>query len=68
MNPQELPSYLSSEEKEVWKLRFADADRYNILCHCRDCDREWVASTQTNCDFCHSDNVERISCWQFPDD
>jgi hypothetical protein len=69
MSPDiKIPSYLSSGEKKAWKLGLEDADRHNILCHCRDCDYEWIASTHTNCDSCRSSNVEHVSCWQFPDD
>jgi len=63
-----IPSHLSAQEKQTWELGLADADRYNILCHCRECDQEWVASNPVKCNACDSSNVEYVSCWQFPDD
>jgi hypothetical protein len=64
--PKEL-SQLSPEELQAWQRGLEEANRYNIWCHCRKCDREWIASTQVACD-CGSKNVEYIACWQFPDD
>ncbi|HEY9622708.1 MAG TPA: hypothetical protein V6C78_20290 [Crinalium sp.] len=61
-NPQFTP-----DELHQWQQIVAEADRYNILCHCRICDREWVASSQETCS-CGSVQVEHIACWQFPDD
>ena len=63
----DLPPQLSPEELREWQLRIAEANRSNILCHCRQCDREWVASTHVACE-CGSRDVEYIACWQFPDD
>ncbi|MBL1174715.1 hypothetical protein [Pantanalinema sp. GBBB05] len=63
----EYPSQFRPEELQQWQESVAEADRYNILCHCRDCDREWVASTREVCQ-CGSTKVEHIACWQFPDD
>ncbi|NJN87672.1 MAG: hypothetical protein HC881_16875 [Leptolyngbyaceae cyanobacterium SL_7_1] len=45
----------------------AAADRNNILHHCRVCQAEWIASFDRRC-LCGSDRIERIACWQFPDD
>ncbi|MBE9177617.1 hypothetical protein IQ268_03370 [Oculatella sp. LEGE 06141] len=63
----EIPRQLDPAELHEWQLRIAAANLHNILCHCRRCDREWVASTQEAC-CCGSTSVEHISCWQFPDD
>lgn len=63
----EYSSQFRPEELQQWQESVAEADRYNILCHCRLCDREWVASTREACQ-CGSTNVEHIACWQFPDD
>ncbi|MBD2462856.1 hypothetical protein H6G89_17590 [Oscillatoria sp. FACHB-1407] len=60
-------SLFTPQELREWQLALAEADRYNIFCHCRKCDREWVASTQVPCT-CGSTNIEYIACWQFPDD
>ncbi|MBF2078409.1 MAG: hypothetical protein IGR76_07780 [Synechococcales cyanobacterium T60_A2020_003] len=51
-----------------WWREIDNAHRNNILCHCRECDRQWVDSTFDAACQCGSRNVERISCWQFPDD
>jgi hypothetical protein len=64
MEPQ---PQLSLEELHEWQLRISEADRYNIWCHCRHCDREWIASSRVACE-CGSKSVEYIACWQFPDD
>lgn len=61
------PIPLDPNELREWQLRIKAADRHNILCHCRSCDREWVASSRVSCS-CGSENVEHIACWQFPDD
>ncbi|MBD1845501.1 hypothetical protein H6F89_19225 [Cyanobacteria bacterium FACHB-63] len=63
----EIPSQFTPEELQEWQQRLEEADRYNILCHCRKCEREWVASTSELC-ICGGTNVEYIACWQFPDD
>jgi hypothetical protein len=60
-------SQLNPAERREWQLRIEEANRYNILCHCRSCDREWVASSYVACS-CGSSEVEHIACWQFPDD
>ena len=53
---------------EQWQLKIKTANRHNIFCHCRNCDYEWVdSSLGASCQKCSSNNVERISCWQFPD-
>jgi hypothetical protein len=51
-----------------WQQKIQQANRHNILCHCRQCDHEWVDSSFEAVCRCGSNNVERISCWQFPDD
>lgn len=62
----EIPRQLKPDELHQWQLAIAEADRHNILCHCRDCDYEWVASKPEPCR-CGSKQVEHIACWQFPD-
>lgn len=61
-NPQLTPN-----ELEEWQTKIAIANLHNIFCHCRHCDKEWVASTYETCS-CGSQEVEHILCWQFPDD
>lgn len=51
-----------------WQQKIQQANRHNILCHCRQCHYEWVDSSFEAVCRCGSRNVERISCWQFPDD
>jgi hypothetical protein len=58
--------YLDPSELQAWQQGIEAANRNNVLCHCRQCDREWVASNRAACD-CGSTNVEYILCWQFPD-
>jgi len=58
---------LTPAELQAWQLGIAAANLNNILCHCRQCDREWIASTHAACS-CGSSDVEHIACWQFPDD
>ncbi|MBS0014879.1 MAG: hypothetical protein KFF72_00665 [Arthrospira sp. SH-MAG29] len=54
---------------ETWRSQIRQADINNVFCHCRDCEAEWVGSAwDENCPSCGSTNIERISCWQFPDD
>jgi hypothetical protein len=62
------PSHFTPEELCQWQAGLQEANRNNIWCHCRQCDREWVASEQEGCPYCGSDRVEHIPCWQFPDD
>ncbi|MGB7416221.1 MAG: hypothetical protein WA902_18610 [Thermosynechococcaceae cyanobacterium] len=59
-------SHFSPQELQSWQQGLAQADRHNIFCHCRSCDREWVASKHSPCE-CGSTDVESIACWQFPD-
>jgi hypothetical protein len=61
------PRQVSPAELHAWQQGIDEANKNNILCHCRQCDREWVASTNESC-ACGSDRVEHIACWQFPDD
>lgn len=63
----DLPPQLSPTERYEWQLRIQAANQFNILCHCRQCDREWIASDHDRC-VCGSQNVQHIACWQFPDD
>lgn len=52
-----------------WRSKIEIANHNNIFCRCRSCHVEWVDSSfEANCNQCGSKNVERISCWQFPDD
>ncbi len=60
-------SHFSPEELQRWQFGLKQANLNNILCHCRTCDRTWVASTEESCP-CGSTRVEHIACWQFPDD
>ncbi|MBD3883309.1 hypothetical protein IFO70_16200 [Phormidium tenue FACHB-886] len=60
-------SQLSPAELQEWQRILEAANRNNIWCHCRMCDREWIASAQVPCS-CGSRSVEYIACWQFPDD
>ncbi|MEM8544502.1 MAG: hypothetical protein AAGF66_11020 [Cyanobacteria bacterium P01_H01_bin.119] len=62
----DIPRYFSDEDLRQWQAGLAEANRNNIFCHCRDCDREWVASSEVPCP-CGSPRVEYIACWQFPD-
>ncbi len=64
---QDWPPQLTPDERDEWQLRIQQANQHNILCHCRVCNLEWIASTHERCQ-CGSSNVEYIACWQFPDD
>ncbi|KAM3092085.1 hypothetical protein ACKFKG_23550 [Phormidesmis sp. 146-35] len=57
---------LTPTELYEWQRSLEEANRHNIFCHCRKCDREWVASKPEAC-VCGSKSVEYIACWQFPD-
>ncbi|MGF1600981.1 MAG: hypothetical protein ACFCU8_02995 [Thermosynechococcaceae cyanobacterium] len=59
-------SHFSHQELQNWQQGLAEANRHNVFCHCRRCDREWVASAPVPCE-CGSADVESIACWQFPD-
>ncbi|MBD2580608.1 hypothetical protein [Oscillatoria sp. FACHB-1406] len=63
---------LNPEDRQIieeWQAKIAIANRNNIFCHCKTCNAEWVdSSLEADCQACGSDRVERISCWQFPDD
>ena len=64
----DLPSQLSPDERQEWLDKIEIANRNNIFCHCRRCGQDWIDSTfEATCQ-CGSSEVERISCWQFPDD
>ncbi len=56
-----LPSQLDPDQLLQWQQGIAAANRYNILCHCKVCDREWIASEQEFCG-CGSQKLEYI-CW-----
>ncbi|KAM3104588.1 hypothetical protein [Phormidesmis sp. 146-33] len=58
--------HLTPTELYEWRQSLEEANRHNIFCHCRECEREWVASKPEAC-VCGSKNVESIACWQFPD-
>ncbi|WAL61241.1 hypothetical protein [Thermocoleostomius sinensis] len=62
-----FPAQLNPDELREWQLKIEVANRHNIWCHCRQCDREWIASKPSVCE-CGSAQVESIACWQFPDD
>lgn len=51
-----------------WRVKIEVANRNNIFCHCRTCGAQWVDSSFDAVCSCGSSKVERISCWQFPDD
>jgi hypothetical protein len=61
------PWHLDPDELREWQLKIEIANQHNIWCHCRQCDREWIASAPVACE-CGSVQVEHIACWQFPDD
>ncbi|MEM8780723.1 MAG: hypothetical protein AAGF26_18030 [Cyanobacteria bacterium P01_G01_bin.49] len=59
---------LKPDVRQEWLSKIEKANHHNIFCHCRLCGWEWVDSNfEARCK-CGSLNVERISCWQFPDD
>lgn len=60
------PLFTPAELAE-WQRVLAAANHNNILHHCRTCNEEWIASVAEPCQ-CGSRDVERIACWQFPDD
>ena len=63
------PTYLDAKVLAQWQAKIATANQHNIFCHCRLCQAEWIdSSEETVCKQCGTNNVECISCWQFPDD
>ncbi|MGG6294189.1 hypothetical protein ACQ4M4_07195 [Leptolyngbya sp. AN02str] len=64
---KETSNLFTPKELADWQQALDLANYTNILHHCHVCDREWVASTEEIC-CCGSRSVERIACWQFPDD
>jgi hypothetical protein len=62
------PSHFTPEELERWRFGLSQANLNNVLCHCRDCDATWMASSDEAICACGSRRVEHIACWQFPDD
>ncbi|WP_225852732.1 hypothetical protein, partial [Haemophilus parainfluenzae] len=36
--------YFSAEEWAQWQFGLQQANHNNVLCHCRQCDRQWIAS------------------------
>jgi hypothetical protein len=63
----EIPRQFTEAELQQWQAGLAEANRNNILCHCKRCDYEWVASSDDVPCPCGSREVEYIACWQFPD-
>ncbi len=63
-----FPSQLDPDERQKWLAKIETANQHNILCHCRVCGWEWIDSTLDAMCRCGSSDVERIICWQFPDD
>jgi Zn finger protein HypA/HybF involved in hydrogenase expression len=61
------PSLFTPEELRQWQANLAQANDNNVFCHCKDCDREWIASSDDVPCPCGSRRVEYIPCWQFPD-
>jgi hypothetical protein len=66
--PSQPPPHLTPTEYAQWQATLAEASRNNIWCHCRQCDREWVASTTAETCTCGSQNIQYVHCWMFPDD
>jgi predicted Zn-ribbon and HTH transcriptional regulator len=65
----ETSPFQNPEQLKQWHQGIQDANRNNILCHCRACGYEWMDSKlEVTCIKCGSENVESISSWQFPDD
>ena len=64
------PNFTNPETSpEQWQFNLRQANDNNIFCHCRQCNYEWVdSSDEAACRVCGSTNVEHIACWQFPDD
>lgn len=62
-----MGTHFSPEELARWRFGLLQANHNNVLCHCRRCDRQWIASAPEPCP-CGSTNIEAIPCWQFPDD
>ncbi len=63
-----MPSHqLTEKERLQWQAAIAEANRHNIFCHCKLCDREWVTSVNPGGCECGSREIETIACWQFPD-
>ena len=60
-------SHFTPDELQQWRFGLQQADDNNVFCHCRVCDREWVASAHEVQCTCGSKKVETLSCWQFPD-
>lgn len=65
-----FPTFSSDDAQEValWRQKIEVANQNNILCYCRDCQEEWVTSDPKTPCICGSHNIQRILCWQFPDD
>ena len=63
-----IPPQLDPDEREKWLAKIKQANRHNIFCHCHKCGKEWIGSSFSAICQCGSTKVERISCWQFPDD
>jgi len=64
LNPDTVPLV---DDLDLWYQRIAEADRLNILNHCRICGYEWVTSQAAKLCDCGSRQIESICCWQFPD-
>ena len=58
---------LNEQELLQRQANLAEANRNNILCHCKTCDYEWVSSVEANRCRCGGTRIEHIACWQFPD-
>lgn len=63
----EPPRQLTEQELVQWQAAIAEANRNNVFCHCKTCNREWVASSAEVICECGSRDIEAIACWQFPD-
>lgn len=58
----------TSDTIKDWQDKIEIANRNNIFCHCHCCGAEWIDSQIDVICKCGSSQVEKICCWQFPDD
>lgn len=60
---------LSPQDRILWQQLLRELNRHNLYCACDSCGYEWVDSqTEMPCPRCHSQKIQVIPCWQFPDD
>ncbi|MGL5083445.1 MAG: hypothetical protein ACRC8A_18350 [Microcoleaceae cyanobacterium] len=54
---------------QTWQASIDEANQNNVFCHCHSCHSEWIDSGEDQpCPDCGNLQIERIACWQFPDD